>query len=68
MYYKAQNNNFDDIKKEDLNTNIIKSFNYGYGFNRAFKSGSNYKFNDLKWIQEDDVFGPLMKQYGLLGN
>ena len=43
------------IKIENINTNIdtnihihiIHSFNYGYKFNRAFRSGLNYKFNNI---------------------
>ncbi len=36
-----------DIKKDDMDTNVIKSINYGYKFNRAFRSQNEYKYNGL---------------------
>ena len=37
-----------DINKEDEDTNIIKSINYGYKSNRAFRSKGDFKYNGLK--------------------
>jgi HrpA-like RNA helicase len=39
--------NFSNVSKEDAETNIIYSFNYGFKESRAFKSGGIFKFNDL---------------------
>ena len=45
--YKHFNIELKDINKKDLNTNIINSFGYGYKTNRAFRTGSIYKYNDI---------------------
>jgi len=37
---------FGNVSKEDAETNIIYSFNYGFKESRAFKSGDNFKFNE----------------------
>jgi HrpA-like RNA helicase len=43
--YSKYNIKLDDIKKKNLNTNIINSFCYGYKTNRAFKSSQGFKYN-----------------------
>ena len=45
--YNRYKMDLSDIKKKDLNTNIINSFGYGYKSNRAFRSNSKYKYNDI---------------------
>lgn len=45
--YSRYNIKLDEIKKKDLNTNIINSFGYGYKSNRSYKSSKGYKFNGI---------------------
>lgn len=44
--YGRFNVKLDELKKKDLNTNIIKSLGYGYKTNRAFISTQGFKYND----------------------
>ena len=44
--FKKFNIKLDKINKKNFNTNIVKSFSYGYKSNRAFKSSNGYKYND----------------------
>ena len=44
--YKKFNIKLNNLNKNNLETNIIKSLGYGYKYNSIFKSAHGYKFND----------------------
>lgn len=45
--FKKYDIKIEDIIKKEMNYNVICAFNYGLKLNRAFKSGGNYKYNDM---------------------
>lgn len=45
--FNKYNIKIEDIVKKEKNYNVICAFNYGLKLNRAFKSGGNYKYNDM---------------------
>jgi pre-mRNA-splicing factor ATP-dependent RNA helicase DHX15/PRP43 len=45
--FKKYDVQIEDIKKKEMNYNIICAFNYGLKSNRAFKIGGNYKYNNI---------------------
>ncbi len=45
-----------EVKKKDSDTNIICSFNYGYKSVRAFRRGSEFKFNGLTCNLDKSIF------------
>lgn len=45
--FKKYDIKIEDIVKKEMNYNVICAFNYGLKLNRAFKSGGNYKYNDM---------------------
>lgn len=45
--FKKRKIQIEDIKKKDMAQNVICSFNYGLKFNRAFKSGDGFKYNEV---------------------
>lgn len=54
MYEKA--NISIDVKKKDLDTNVICAFNYGYRANRAFRRGKEFKYQNQTCNLERVVF------------
>ena len=46
----------DDVNKKEMNHNVICSFNYGLAYNRAFKSKSGFKYNDIICDLSKSVF------------
>lgn len=47
---------FGNINKDDTETNIIYSFNYGFKESRAFKSDNQFKFNGLVCNLDKAIF------------
>jgi len=45
--FKKYDVKIEDIKKKEMNYNIICAFNYGLKSNRAFRTGGNYKYNNI---------------------
>ncbi len=54
--YSRYNIEISGIKKQDLDTNVICAFNYGYKSNRAFRRGQIYKFDNLTCNLDRVVF------------